>query len=222
MTLLELSRRRFGTVRRMGTARDARVAPPPVGQTRPGGRSARVREAVLTSTIELLAERGIAGVTVDAVAGKAGVNPTTVYRRWPTVNGLVMDALSENSADVIPVPDTGTVRDDLRTVLHEVRAYVTSPAGRALVNSTIGTSGDGDVAALRQDFWAARFALVGEVVRRGVARSELPADIDERFLIETATAPLYFRVFVVAGTVDDDLIDRIVRLVIDGAGHGLV
>jgi AcrR family transcriptional regulator len=218
----DLPHRRFGTVRRVGTSRDTNAPAAPTRHTRPGGRSARVRESVLTSTIALLAERGIAGVTVDVVAARAGVNPTTVYRRWPTVNALVMDALSENSADVIPLPDTGTVRGDLRTVLEEVRAYITSAAGRALVNSTIGTAGDAHVAALRQDFWTARFALVGEVVRRAVARGELPGDIDERFLIETATAPLYFRIFVVAGEVDDDLIDRIVRLVIDGAGHGLV
>ncbi len=191
-------------------------------RSRPGGRSARVRRDVLAATIELLADRGIGGVTVDGVATRAGVNPTTVYRRWPTVSMLVHDALTANSADVIPIPDTGRVRDDLRLVLEEVRAYITSPVGRALVNATIGSAPDPTVAAIRQDFWRARFALVAEVLRRGVERGELPVDIDERFLIETATAPLYFRVFVVAGDVDDALIASIVDLVITGAGHGPV
>jgi AcrR family transcriptional regulator len=215
----------FGTVLAMAAQRgsnapgaEAAIVP----RRRPGGRSARVRDAVLTSTIEVLAERGVVGVTVDSVAKRAGVNPTTVYRRWPTINGLIMEALSANSADVIPLPDTGSVRGDLTQVLAEVRAYITSPPGRALVNSTIGATRDADVAALRQAFWSARFAVVAEVVRRGVDRGELPTGIDERFLIETATAPLYFRIFVVAGTVDDDLIDRIVQLVVGGARHGLV
>lgn len=191
-------------------------------QRRPGGRSARVRASVLQSTIAILAERGIAGVTVDAVAGAAGVNPTTIYRRWSTVDDLIMDALTENSADAIPLPDTGTVQGDLRAVLHEVRAYVSSEAGRALVNAALATAPDADYGALRQDFWTHRFGLVGEIVRRSIARGELPGDVDARFLVETATAVLYFRLFVVGGDVDDELIDRVVRLVTEGATHGLV
>ena len=124
---------------------------------------------------------------------------------------------------MIPLPHTGTVRGDLRTVLDEVRAYITSPAG-ACPRETPRTAQPVTPTSRRSARSSGRpaSALVGEIVRRGVARGELPRNIDERFLVETATAPLYFRVFVVAGDVDDELIDRIVRLVIGGAGHGLV
>jgi AcrR family transcriptional regulator len=188
-----------------------------VRRRRPGGRSAVVRDAALTSTIDLIAERGLAGVTHHAVAKRAGVNPTTIYRRWPTISELVMDALNANSADSIPIPDTGSIRSDLTQVLVEVRDLITSQRGRALVNAMIGSPHDVDVASHAQSFWETRHSVVGEIVRRAVERGELPVGVDEQLILETAAAPLYFRIFIAAGVVDDDLIDRIVQLVMDGA-----
>src|SRR5690349_18554003 len=80
---------------------------------RPGGRTARVREAVLDATLAELAGRGYAGLTVEGVAARSGVHKTTVYRRWGGVEGLIADALDRGSRLPWPVPDTGTVRGDL-------------------------------------------------------------------------------------------------------------
>ena len=68
---------------------------PSVGTRRPGGRSARVRSAVLAATLEVLVETGYDGMTVDAVAARAGVHKTTVYRRWPTKAALVAAAAAD-------------------------------------------------------------------------------------------------------------------------------
>src|SRR5918992_5228630 len=85
----------------------------PTGQ-RPGGRTARVREAVIAATYDELAERGYAGLTVERVALRSGVHKTTLYRRWGGVDGLLADALAWSSLEPWDVPDTGTLEGDLR------------------------------------------------------------------------------------------------------------
>src|SRR5512132_695784 len=80
---------------------------------RPGGRSARVRAAVLRATIAELLRTGYAGLSVEAVADRAGVHKTTVYRRWGTLQQLVTDALLAHVSAKVPQPDTGTLRSDL-------------------------------------------------------------------------------------------------------------
>src|SRR5688572_33420223 len=89
----------------------------PGPRPRPGGRSARVRSAVLEATLELLAERGYDGAEVPEVARRAGVHPTTVYRRWGTKSRLVGEALLERSRPLTPTPDTGSLRPDLGRLL---------------------------------------------------------------------------------------------------------
>ena len=69
-------------------------APPSAPQTRAGGRSARVVSTVLRTTLEVLGEHGYAGLRIEDVAAQAGVNKTTIYRRWPTRADLVIAALT--------------------------------------------------------------------------------------------------------------------------------
>src|SRR5688572_31365663 len=91
---------------------------------RPGGRSARVRAAVLAATLELLAERGYEGAELPEIARRAGVHPTTVYRRWDTKAKLVGEALLEQAATLSPTPDTGALRTDLERLLLDGAALV--------------------------------------------------------------------------------------------------
>src|SRR5579875_2521841 len=92
------------------------------GTTRPGGRTARTRTAVLAATLAELAERGYAELTVEQIAQRSGVHKTTVYRRWGGVDGLLVDALGEASADDWTAPDTGTLLGDLTAINAELLA----------------------------------------------------------------------------------------------------
>jgi len=67
---------------------------PEQGIRKPGRpRSAQAHKAILDATLELLAEEGFHGLSIEAVAAKAGVGKTTIYRRWPSKDELVMDAI---------------------------------------------------------------------------------------------------------------------------------
>src|SRR5437870_13005488 len=91
---------------------------------RPGGRSARVRQAVLDAAFAELGEKGYGGLSIDAVAERSGVANTAVYRRWPTRDVLVAEALDSRSDRHEPVPDPSTPVGDLDDVCDWVRANV--------------------------------------------------------------------------------------------------
>ena len=91
----------------------------PVGRPR----SAEVHSAILKATIELFAEEGFDGMSIEAVAKRAGVGKTAIYRRWSSKEALVLDALKVLRVEV-PVVDTGNFHEDATAFLHDtVRAY---------------------------------------------------------------------------------------------------
>ena len=100
-------------------------------QRRPGGRSARVRAAVLRATLEVMAEHGAGGLTISEIARRAGVHATSVQRRWGTTENVVLDAMLTRSQEQLPVPDTGTLRGDLIAFARLVAAYLATPLGHA-------------------------------------------------------------------------------------------
>ena len=188
-------------------------------QRRTGGRSARVREAVLHATVEVLAESGYRGLSFEEVARRSGVHKTTVYRRWPSTAALVLDALLERSAEAVPVPDTGSVRDDLRRFVRAVAGNITSPLGAALVATLTGEPADPATEAVVHDFWRARFALAGEILQRGIDRGEVRADVDAHLVVELLVAPLYLRLLVTREPVTRRYADRVVDLALAGVAQ---
>src|SRR6476620_6709836 len=86
---------------------------PLVRRPRTGGRSARVVSTVLRTTLEVLGHQGYAGLRVDEIAERAGVNKTTIYRRWPTRAHLVIAALTNLATPPVAV-ETGHLESDLQ------------------------------------------------------------------------------------------------------------
>ena len=101
---------------------------PEQGIRKPGRpRSAQAHKAIIDATLELLAEEGFQGLSIEAVAAKAGVGKTTIYRRWSSKDELVMDAIREVQID-LPVIDTGNFRNDLTTLLKTAyQGFMTHP-----------------------------------------------------------------------------------------------
>jgi AcrR family transcriptional regulator len=137
-----------------------------------------------------LTDNGFDGLTVDAVAQRAGVHRATVYRRWRDVGALLADALEANRDDDWRAPDTGTLAGDLVAINLEIHAAFTArpSVSAALVAASFRSPEAG--AALRS-FWADRYARCEPLVRRAVARGEIPPDPDARRILVAATAPLY-------------------------------
>ncbi|WP_330253427.1 TetR/AcrR family transcriptional regulator [Nocardia sp. NBC_00565] len=186
---------------------------------RTGGRSARVRQAVLDAALQALAEHGPDGVSVAEVARQAGVHETSIYRRWGTREQLVMDALLAYSQRELPVPDTGTLREDLRTFLRSVSTYLDSPLGKALARAMATSDDDETLAASRAQFWESRLELARVMIDRAVDRGDLPRDTDPTLTLELLIAPLHFRALLTRQPLDDDHAERMVDTLLRGLTH---
>jgi AcrR family transcriptional regulator len=195
--------------------------PQATGAVRPGGRTARTRAAVLNAARAEMEETGYAGLTLERVAERSGVHLATLYRRWRNVEGLVVDLLGEIGKTEIPIPDTGSFETDLRTLALEIAGLYQQPRTRALIEGVIA-------AALRSPeastAWAAVIAernrLASQIVERAVQRDELPPETDGIAVINAVGAPIYYRMLVVRGQVDDALAETAAATVHAGALSG--
>lgn len=166
-------------------------------QRRPGGRSARVREAVLDATTAELADGGYQSLTVEGVAQRAGVHKTTVYRRWRDPAGLVADALDRSAGQAWPIPDTGSLTSDLRALTELLRVGFTAPESGPVATAFVAAGMQHpDTAAALRAFYTARHGEAAVIVDRAVARGELTEGIDAAEVIRFALAPLFHRLFV--------------------------
>ncbi|MET8778395.1 TetR/AcrR family transcriptional regulator [Nocardia sp. NPDC050713] len=166
-------------------------------QKRPGGRSARVRDAVRAATLAELAEHGYQGLSVDAVAQRSGVHKTTVYRRWRSPEGLIADALDLAAAEPWPIPDTGTLAEDLRALTELVRTGFADPEAGPVASAFIAAAMQNSAAATAlHDFYQARHRQSAELVRRAVDRGDLPSTVDAEQIVRFAVAPIFYRLFI--------------------------
>ncbi|MFD5512325.1 TetR/AcrR family transcriptional regulator C-terminal ligand-binding domain-containing protein [Streptomyces sp. NPDC127051] len=203
----------------MGSPSSASDLPEPAVRRRTGGRAARVRGQVLAAVGELLVEDGCDSLTVDAVAGRAGVHRTTVYRRWRDVGGLLADLLDSAADDSWSPPDTGSLEEDLVALNQEVFDALADGPTLTTVLITASFRFD-DAARALSRFWDDRHARSAPVVLRAVARGEAPAATDPRAVLVTATAPLYHELLLLRTAPDPALPRRAARAAAAAARAG--
>lgn len=200
-------RRKRPTVRR----RVAKRRPTEQPRSRPGGRSARIRAAVLQSALSLLTEKGREAFTFTEVAARAGVHETSIYRRWRTKDALVFDAALHFAKSALPVPNTGSLRSDLLTLVRGLLAIMASPQGQIVM--ALGFSQHPHVVAAKQDIWRSRRESLQPIFDRAVARGEFPTNASPALFLEALLAPAYLRRLVTAEPLEDwpykELIDRL-------------
>jgi AcrR family transcriptional regulator len=154
---------------------------------RPGGRSARVLGAVVDATIDELAEGGYAALTLEAVAGRAGVNRSTVYRRWSSKESLVRAAILSVAHTLSRTPDTGSVREDLIALVRVRRAPSEARTRRAIAVALVAPPGQSELGAVLRALRRRASRPFVRVLRRAVQRRELPEDVD----LALVWAPLF-------------------------------
>lgn len=184
-------------------------------QRRPGGRAARVVTAVHAATLELLDEVGFENLQLPAVAARADVNRTTVYRRWPTKIDLVADLMTAFTDAHVADPNTGTLNGDLVALLAQIATALQNRAIRSVLRSASDAAEHDERARLiRNSFWERRFGLSGAIVERGIVAGELPDGTNPRALLELASGPIYFRALFTDSPVDDEYIANLTARVI--------
>jgi AcrR family transcriptional regulator len=179
------------------------------GTVRPGGRTARVRAAVLDAAGDALAEGGFGGLDLADVAHRAGVGKTTVYRRWGSVTGLVADLLADMAEQSLPRTETGALLSDLKANARLVRRTLADPRQGPLFKAVIAAATcDERAAEALHRFYATRVDEWAPCVEQAVARGELPGGTDAREVIRAVSAPLYYRLLASGQPLDDAAADR--------------
>ncbi|KFB09314.1 Bacterial regulatory protein, tetR family [Nitratireductor basaltis] len=105
---------------------------------RPGGRSARIQAAIFKAVEELRQAPDGPDMTVPAIAARAGVTPSTIYRRWGSLNELLAQVAAKNLRPDAPPEATGDWRKDLEIWLHQFVEEMSSEPGRAMLREVLG------------------------------------------------------------------------------------
>ncbi|GAA3189201.1 MULTISPECIES: TetR/AcrR family transcriptional regulator [Streptomyces] len=192
------------------------------GSVRPGGRTARVRAAVLRAAGDALAEGGLARLDLADVARRAEVGRTTVYRRWGSPTQLIADLLADMAEQSLPRTETGTLLGDLRANAQLVRRTLADPRQGALFKAVIAAATcDDQTAAALHRFYEVRVAEWQPCVRQAVERGELPADTDPREVVRAVSAPLYYRLLTSDAPLDEATADRAAEAAVTAARAGV-
>jgi AcrR family transcriptional regulator len=190
------------------------------GQARPGGRTARTRDAVHAAVRELIAESGSEHIVIADVAARSGVHAATIYRRWGRPELLVLDVAVDRLRDELPVPATGDLAADLLAYTRMVADDLIRPGGMAFfravlaANAAPGSPADADPPGAGSQAFIGRRLEDFQVMldRAGPAAGDLTA-LD---VVDGILAPLYLRVLFGGVTQIGDayvqrLVDKVLR-----------
>ena len=190
-------------------------------KTRGRPRSEPARQAILAAATEMLLTRGLAAVSMDAVAARAGVSKATIYRWWPTKETLALDALYERLTEPGPEPpDTGTLRGDLVALLLGWKERVGGrPFGRVISALITEAATDPAFGALyRERYVEPRRAQARTIFQRALGRGEIRAGTDLEAAIDLLYGALYHRLLHGHAPLTMDFVVTTVGIVVTGIG----
>jgi AcrR family transcriptional regulator len=187
-------------------------------------RSERARQAIIASAADLLLARGLAAVSMDAVAERAGVSKATIYRWWPTKESLALDALYTRWAAAQPADvDAGSLRGDLLALLRPWARLAAGAVGGqgsyGRVIAALVTEGQTDsafAAEYRQRVVEPRRDAVRAILARAVGRGEIPPSTKTEVAIDLLYGPLYHRLLHGHAPLDDQFVEDVVDMALTG------
>jgi AcrR family transcriptional regulator len=197
------------------------AADPPSAVDRPRGRprSATADQAIRDAAVELFAESGFEGVSVEDVAERAGVSRATIYRRYPSKVDLIVEAGGCLASDDVAFPDTGNLADDLRGLARSlVKAFKDSPAGRVMPVMIFERRRYPELDAGYRKFLSDRKAGTRKLLQRAVERGELPNDTDVAVMSSMLVGPIFHRLMITQEPLNDAFVDALVEALLRGFG----
>jgi AcrR family transcriptional regulator len=174
-------------------------------------------EDILRAVLEALAVVGYRALSIEEVAERAGVNKTTVYRRWPTKRDLVQAALSHVATEGLAVPDTGSLRRDLLALGRSYVERASTLESQGLFRVIALESPDPELEAIGYAIRAQHERLVSAILARSVDRGEVQKGSDPRLLTTVFLGTLHLKLFFNKERVDEAFTERVVDLLLQGA-----
>ncbi|MGH9030685.1 MAG: TetR/AcrR family transcriptional regulator [Acidimicrobiia bacterium] len=197
---------------------------------RPGRRpDERLSEAVIDATLGLLAEHGYDGLSIEAIARRAGVSRPTIYKRWRSLSNLVLDA-ARRSRDLGPVfpegivaiPDTGTLRGDLLAIARDGVELLGAAERQDFLNGLFaGIAADPALGpTYREGFLDPDYYRLQVIFKRARARGELRDDLDPGIGLEMLVAFGFYRMRIIRDPLTDEVLETVVDVIVRGLAGG--
>jgi AcrR family transcriptional regulator len=183
------------------------------------GRAADVVARVMSATAHELGRVGYAALRIEDVATRSGVNKTTIYRRWPTKTELVVDAIAQHAEEALgqraaSAFDTGTLRGDLRASL--LFSFDLGPAELGMLRVVQTERGVPEIAAITRRVRDHVRRMRVAIVKRAIARGELPKGVDAQLVVDLVSAPVQ-SALLFDERPKASYIDRVIEVVLAGA-----
>jgi AcrR family transcriptional regulator len=173
-------------------------------------RSESSRLAILDAALAVCREVGYAKLTIEAIAARAGVGKQTIYRWWPSKGAVILEAFERVAAEV-PVPDTGEVAADVRTLLARVAELFADPDFGPHLGALIGEAQyDPHVqSALLERFIKPRRAPIVQRLKTAQQQGQLDPSVDPEALLEVTFGALHQRLLLRNAPLDKSYADFI-------------
>jgi len=186
------------------------------GDDPPRTRAERVVRSVLDAAIEEMGRVGFRSFTMEEVARRAGVNKTTVYRRWPTKSALAQAAF-ERFGESITAPDTGSLEGDLSAFIHSKLDLAKTPKGRALIRGLHAEGLDPELFVISRRLRKQELALYETIFEQARRRGEVRAGVECDLLMQVVEGAMSVRFLLEGKFVGRSEVKRILDLVLRGA-----
>jgi AcrR family transcriptional regulator len=180
-------------------------------------RDEEVRRRILSSAAKLLESGSFAGITMDAIAEHSGAGKATLYRWWSNKEAVLIEAFRESVSRELPLPDAGSLQEDVGQRLYQFAQIMTGSRGRIFSAVIAAAQNDREVAEAFRQFWLApRRAEAKQALERYRDSGELAPELDLDCVIEMVFSPLYYRLLFGWGPITESYIESLCETALKG------
>lgn len=180
-------------------------------------RNVETQKSILSASYDLLLEDGFGTVTVEKIAERAGVSKATIYKWWPNKAAVVIDGFLAAAAERLPIPDTGSAFQDLLIHATNVTRFMLSREGKVIAELIGEGQFDAGLAeAYQTRYIHPRRLEARQLLERGVRNGELKGNLDIELSIDLIYGPIFYRLLVTGGLLDDVYIQNLVHSAFQG------
>jgi AcrR family transcriptional regulator len=180
-------------------------------------RDPAARQKILAAASALLNDGGLAAVTMEAIASRAGVGKPTIYRIWPNAQAVAMAAFLETAKSPPPARVSGAALAALRLQLRKVAEVFATRAGRNAAMMIAAAQSDSELAKVFYNHFVLKSREEGRaLLARAAAEGDVKAGVAMEAALDLIYAPLYFRLLIGHGPLDASFTDAILDLALEG------